>query len=61
MVMYVVMGISPVSHQVSPRFLFENTGYAEFFYTSENTQWKMKKFNSTEHLLSIEVQNNQKE
>lgn len=46
MVMYVIMGLSPVANMNSPRFVFENTGYAEFAYNPVNLQWRLNKFQS---------------
>jgi broad specificity phosphatase PhoE len=46
MVMYVIMGLTPIANINSPRFVFENTGYAEFAYNPVNLQWRLNSFQS---------------
>jgi len=41
MTMYAILGISPLGHYGSPRFYFENTGYADVQYLPERRQWRL--------------------
>ena len=44
MVMYVILGLSPISNRTSPKFSFDNTGFSIFIYNPNLLQWRMKKF-----------------
>jgi len=50
MVMYTIFGLAPQGNYQSPRFMFDNTGFAHFTYQPENRQWRLWSFNCTSHL-----------
>jgi 2,3-bisphosphoglycerate-dependent phosphoglycerate mutase len=52
MVFYSIFGLTPQANYQSPRFMFDNTGFARFTYRPENRQWRLWNFNCIPHLLS---------
>jgi len=44
MVHFAIMGITPGGHTNSPRFRFENTGYARWRYQPATRQWSLLSF-----------------
>ena len=44
MAMYSLLSISPQAHHHGPRFLFENTTFAEFSYKPERHNWYLLRF-----------------
>jgi 2,3-bisphosphoglycerate-dependent phosphoglycerate mutase len=50
MVLYTIFGLTPQGNYQSPRFMFDNTGYAQLTYKVENRQWRLWNFNCTPHL-----------
>jgi len=54
MVMYAIFGLTPQGNYQSPRFMLDNTGFAQFTYKSENRQWRLWNFNCTPHLRTTQ-------
>ncbi len=50
MVFYSIFGLTPQGNYQSPRFMFDNTGFAQFTYRPENRQWRLWTFNCIQHL-----------
>ncbi len=45
-IMYVILGISVQANYSGPRFKFNNTGFAEFYYRPVRHQWRMLRLES---------------
>jgi broad specificity phosphatase PhoE len=52
-VLRAALGISPRGRTWPPRFVFENTGYADLVYDSDIARWSIERLNETSHLASL--------
>ncbi len=54
MAMYSILSIAPQSHHHGPRFLFQNTTFAEFSYDPEWHNWRLLRFDRPHWDSSVE-------
>ncbi len=51
MTMYAVLGISPHNSPVSPRFIFQNTGFVDLLFNPVIRQWRIIRFYGSETIF----------